>query len=179
MFKISEIYTTAPEEFKTALQEKTYEWLTKLGIEYERVDTDEAITMEDCVLINKALDMKMVKTLFLCNKKKTEFYIFVTTGSKHFNSKKFQELTGAKHLSFAPEELFEEMLGVKIGAATVFSSIIDTDNKIKIYIDYDVYTEEYYGCSDGTTTCYMKIKTKDIIEKFLPAVNHTAMVVQM
>lgn len=70
MFKISEIYTTAPEEFKTELQEKTYEWLAKLGVKYERVDTDEAITMDDCVLINKALDMKMVKTLFLCNKKK-------------------------------------------------------------------------------------------------------------
>lgn len=69
------------------LQEKTYCALQDRHIPFERVDTDEAITMEDCVQINKVLDMKMVKTLFLCNRQQTAFYLFITTGDKPFKSR--------------------------------------------------------------------------------------------
>ena len=69
MFYISEIKNTVPGNFTAELQEKTYEALTSLRIPFERVETDEAISMDDYVLINEKLNMEMVKTLFLCNKK--------------------------------------------------------------------------------------------------------------
>lgn len=47
MLSVSDIYTTAPSEFKTKLQKKTYGTLQDLHIPFERVDTDEAITMEE------------------------------------------------------------------------------------------------------------------------------------
>ena len=47
---------------------KVYEVLDELKIPFKRVDTDEVITMEDCIDINKKLDMEMVDTLFLCNR---------------------------------------------------------------------------------------------------------------
>lgn len=65
MFFVSDIYTTPPDKFDTPLQKETYRVLQNLHIPFERVDTEEAITMEDCFQINKKLDMKMVKTLFL------------------------------------------------------------------------------------------------------------------
>lgn len=61
MFFISKIYTTAPDKFSTPLQEKIYQSLQKLQIPFWRVNTDEAVTMEDCVQIDAALNMKMVK----------------------------------------------------------------------------------------------------------------------
>lgn len=82
-------------------------------------------------------------------------------------------------VSFAPEELFLEMLGTKIGAATVFSALKDLDGDIHIVIDHDVASEEFYGCSDGTTTCYLKIKTADIINKFLPYAKHKAHIIHI
>ncbi len=179
MFYISDISTTAPAEFKTPLQQDTYKALKSLNIPFERVDTDEAITMEDCVLINEKLDMKMVKTLFLCNRKKTLFFLFITTGDKSFNSSAFSNAMGCSRVSFAPEELFFEMLGTKIGAATVFSAMKDLDGDIHVAIDKDVANEEYYGCSDGTTTCYLKIKTDDIINKFLPFAKHRAHIIEL
>ncbi len=179
MFNISDIYTTAPEEFRTPLQKETYKYLRKLNIPFERVDTDEAITMEDCILINEKLDMKMVKTLFLCNRQKTVFFLFITTGDKPFKAKEFSSAMKCSRVSFAPEELFHEILGVKIGAATVFSAIIDLDRDVQVVIDKEVADEEYYGCSDGTTTCYMKVKTDDIINKFLPDVKHKAKIIEI
>ena len=84
MFYVSEVKTEAPENFKSELQQKIYENLNHLSIPFERVDNDPAITMEDCVLINEKLDMKTVKTLFLCNRQQTDFYLFVTLDSKGF-----------------------------------------------------------------------------------------------
>lgn len=114
MFFVSDIMEKAPDSYKSPLQEMVYDSLTKLQISFERVDTDEAISMEDCIEINQKLDMKMVKTLFLWNSKKTEFYLYVTTADKPFKSKDFSNALGISRVSFAPAELMENILGVNI-----------------------------------------------------------------
>ena len=169
MINVSEIKNTAPTQFKNILQKKVFETLNKLQMPYERVDTDEVITMEDCAAVNEKLNMKMVKTLFLCNRQQTEFYLFITCGNKPFRSKDFSKALGVARVSFAPAELMETILGTKIGAATIFSILSDKAKDVKVVFDNDVLTEEYYGCSDGTTTGYMKIKTQNIIK----LLNHT------
>lgn len=178
MFYISEIFKVAPAQFTTQLQEEVYKVLGQLKIPFERVETDEAISMDDCVLINEKLNMKMVKTLFLCNKKKTLFYLFVTTGEKPFDTKRFCETLGISRVSFAPKELFEEILRTKIGAATVFSTLADWEKTIQVIFDQDVADNEYYGCSDGTTTGYMKVKTDDILKVLLPYSKHTCKIIK-
>lgn len=179
MFYVSEIKTKAPCQFQTPLQKTVYEVLEELQISYERVDTDEAVTMEDCAAINRKLNMDMVKTLFLCNRKQTDFYLFITVGSKPFRSKDFSSALGVSRVSFAPAEKMDTMLGTKIGAATVFSSLLDDDNEIKIVFDKEILDKEWYGCSDGTTTGYMKIRTDDIYQKFLPYTRHSAAVIEV
>lgn len=179
MFYVSEIQTKAPCHFQTGLQKKVYEVLEKLQIPFQRVDTDEAITMEDCVSINEKLNMNMVKTLFLCNRQQTDFYLFITVGNKPFRSKDFSSALGISRVSFAPAEQMEKMLGTKIGAATIFSSLLDVENKVQIVFDQEVLGEKWYGCSDGTTTGYMKIRTEDICNRFLPVTHHTLSVIEV
>lgn len=179
MFYVSNPFQTAPEQFRTPLQEKTYAALEYLQLPFERVDTDEAITMEDCTLINEKLNMKMVKTLFLCNRQHTAFYLFITTGDKPFRSKDFSAALGVARVSFAPSELMEQMLGTKIGAATVFSALLDTASQVQIVFDKDVLSEEWYGCSDRTTTGYLKIRTEHIIQHFLPYTQHKPVIIEV
>lgn len=179
MFYVSEIKTAAPESFKNALQQKVYQTLAGLDIPYQRVDTDEAITMADCVLINEKLNMDMVKTLFLCNKQQTDFYLFITCGGKKFSSKDFSKALGVARVSFAPAEKMLEMLGTTIGAATVFGALTDTGGRVQIVFDKAVVSEEFYGCSDGTTTGYMKLKTADILHIFLPFANHEPLIIEV
>lgn len=179
MFYVSEIQTEAPCHFRTALQKKVYESLEELQIPFWRVDTDEAVSMEDCVAINQKLDMNMVKTLFLCNRRQTDFYLFITVGNKPFRSKDFSNALGVARVSFAPAEQMEIMLGTTIGAATVFSCLSDTENKVRIVFDKAVLSEKWYGCSDGTTTGYMKVQTEDICKKFLPFTDHVLSVIEV
>ena len=179
MFYVSEVKTKAPESFQSELQQKIYETLAHLDIPFKRVDNDPAITMEDCVLINERLDMKTVKTLFLCNRQQTNFYLFVTLDGKPFVTKDFSSALGISRVSFASEELLYSMLGTKIGATTVLSSIIDTENEVRIIFDIEVLKNEWYGCTDSTTTSYMKLKTSDVLEKYLPFTKHEITVIEV
>lgn len=89
MFYVSEIKKTPPAEYRNDVQRMVYATLEKLGIPYERVDTDDAISMNDCLMIDEKLNMKTVKTLFLCNRQKTNFYLYITTAQKPFITKFF------------------------------------------------------------------------------------------
>lgn len=172
MIHVSEIYTTAPEAFSTPLQERAYAALAALDIPFQRVATDEVITMADCEAVNARLDMQMVKTLFLCDRKQSEFYLFITAGSKPFRAKDFSAAMDVARLSFAPVERMHDMLGTDIGAATVFSALLDTARAVHIVFDRDVADSEYYGCSDGTTTGYLKLRTQDVLHRLLPHTGH-------
>lgn len=78
---ISEIYTSKPKEYKSDLEKIAFETLEKLDIKYEIIDTDELITMTDCLEADKKLNVDIVKTLFLANQQKTEI-LFVINVSK-------------------------------------------------------------------------------------------------
>lgn len=179
MAYISEILTAAPESFKSPLQEKTYETLELLHIPFQRVETGEIVTMDDCIQVNEKLDMKMVKTLFLCNRQKTGFYLFVTRGDKAFKSRDFDKALDVARVSFAPVGLMEEMLGTKVGAATIFSALVDREYKVRVVIDEEVAREEWYGCSDGTTTGYMKVKTSLITHDLLNYARHIPAIIKI
>ncbi|MDO4365073.1 MAG: YbaK/EbsC family protein, partial [Clostridia bacterium] len=88
-----------------------------------------------------------------------------------FSSKDFSNALRISRVSFAPAELMLEMLGTKIGAATVFGTLLDSAKDVRLVIDRDILNEEFYGCSDSQTTGYMKVKTSDIFEKLLPSIN--------
>jgi Ala-tRNA(Pro) deacylase len=178
MINVSEVKKGAPKEFKNELQRLTYTALNELSVEYTRVDNDEARTMEDCAAINEKLDCKVVKTLFLCNRQKTSFYLFITEGDKPFVTKIFSKVLGVSRVSFAPPELLLSLAGVEPGATTFFAALIDKEQKISIIIDRDVLKEEYFGCTDGTLTTYMKIKTDDVL-RILEYANHKAKIIDV
>ena len=82
---------------------RVYEKLDSLGISYERVDHEAALTMEDCVAIDAVLGVAMCKNLFLCNRQKTDFYLLMMPGDKPFRTKELSAQIGTARLSFADE----------------------------------------------------------------------------
>lgn len=179
MIKVSEVKKAEPKIYENKIQELAYKVLKELNIEFERVDNSCAITMEDCIEIDKKLNMKTVKTLFLNNRQETMFYMFITPGDKKFECKNFGKALNISRVSFAKEETVFDMLGTKIGATTIFSILNDKDLKVNLVIDSDVLKEEYYGCSDGTRTSYMKIKMKDLVDKLIPYSKHEMIVINI
>ena len=71
------------------------------------------------------------------------------------------------------------MLGSKVGATTVLSSTFDKENKVHIVLDKEAIESEWYGCSDGTTTGYMKLRTEDLLNRYLPHTNHIPKIIEI
>ena len=154
MVYVSEMHTTPPTEFGSELEEKTYDTLAKLEIPFYQVATGEALTMEDCIDIDDRLGVEVVKTIFLCNQKKTKFYLYITPADFKFVTK--------------------ERLGVIPGAATIFGLLKDPDHEIQLVFDQSVSEREWYACSSGSVTNYMKLRMTDVFDKFLPYTGHEA-----
>lgn len=172
MIYVSEPYSDYPKIYETPLKKKVYEVLKDLSIPFLRVDCDDAITMEACLDVDRALDVMTVKTLFLCNRQQTDFYLFVTKGDKRFVTKDFSSAMGISRVSFASPDQLWNIAGTRVGATTVFSSLLDSASDVTIVIDSEVLSQEYIACTDGMASGFVKIKTKDLTDKILPYSGH-------
>ena len=172
-----------PENTEGRLQKeiRVYDFLDKLGVEYQRVDHEAAMTMEACEEIDRTLGdgTAICKNLFLCNRQETEFYLLLMPGDKPFKTKELPAQIGSARLSFASEEFMIEYLDIHPGAVSVMGLMNDTDNHVRLLIDEDVLKGEYIGCHPCVNTSSLKIKTKDITEIFLKAVHHDMTVVKL
>ena len=173
MFYVSNPISTPPAEFKTPLQRKVYEIFASLDIPFERVDTAPGLTMEDCQHIDAKIGVRVVKTVFLCNRQQTEFYLYVTTDDKPFVTRDFcASLGGIPRVSFAPTEKLREMTGVEVGATTILSAILPECATVHLVMDREVSESEWFACTDGTATCFVKIRTRDLLTKIIPKSGH-------
>ena len=73
----------------------------------------------------------------------------------------------------------EEMLDLLPGSVSIMGLANDTEHRVQLVIDREVLEGEYLGCHPCMNTSSIKLKTKDVLEKFLPAVRHTATVVDL
>ena len=168
MFYVSDPITTAPEKFLSALQEIVYETFAAKGIPFTRVDTDPGITMEDCQHIDAKIGVHIVKTIFLCNRQQTEFYLYVTQDHKPFVTRDFcAAMGGIPRVSFAGADKLRELTGVEVGATTILSAVLPQAAGIHLVMDADIAASEWFACTDGTATCFVKIRTQDLLDKYL------------
>ena len=179
-FVSDELYTTAPTDGDRLPKEMAvYELLDKLKIPYERIDHDKADTMEVCEEIDKKLGVTMCKNLFLRNQQKTTFFLLLIPGDKKFMTKDLSKQLGISRLSFAEPEFMEKYLNITPGSVSVLGLMNDKDWDVTLLIDRDVLEAEYIGCHPCINTSSMKIKTSDIIKKFLKHTGHRHTVVRL
>lgn len=171
---ISEISAQAPEDVRGALETKVYQELETLKIPFTRVDNDPVEAMEECTEISEKLGAEIRKTIVLCNRKKTLFYLVVLPADKHFDTKTFCAKLGAPRVSFASAETMEAMLGVSPGSATVMSVLNDPDRAVQVVIDKEVADAEWFACNPGANTTHIRLKTDQLLKVFLPHENHRA-----
>ena len=158
---------------------RCYDLLDKLGVDYQRVDHEAAMTMEACLAVDEALEATMCKNLMLCNRQCTVFYLLLTPGDKVFKTSELSKKIGSSRLSFAKPEPMEEFLDITPGSLSVLGLMNDKENHVNLLIDEDVLKGEYIGMHPCINTSSIALKTRDLLEKILPEVHHTYRVVQL
>ena len=151
---------------------RVYDLLDSLGISYQRVDHEPAMTIEACQDIDKLMGTHMCKNLFLCNRQETDFYLLLMPGDKKFKTKELSSQINTARLSFANEAHMEELLDITPGSVSVMGLMNDKDNKVQLLIDEDLLEHPYLGCHPCINTSSLCIKKDDILRTFLPAVHH-------
>lgn len=151
---------------------RTYDLLDRLGVLYERVDHQPAMTMDVCQEIDKVLQATICKNLFLCNRQETAFYLLMIPDTKVFHTKDLSAQIGSARLSFAKPEYMEKFLNISPGSVSVMGLMNDTEQQVQLLIDEDVLNSKFIGCHPCINTSSIRFRTTDLIEKILPAMKH-------
>ncbi|MBN2900038.1 MAG: prolyl-tRNA synthetase associated domain-containing protein [Clostridia bacterium] len=179
MLNISTIKSTPPTDERTLLESSVFQLLEKLQIAYEYVDNDSVESMEACYEIEKILDVAIKKTIVLCNRQKTTFYLLVMPGEKSFNTKDFCSKLGCSRLSFAPPDKMQELMGMIPGSATIMGLLNDNEDAVQLVLDQEILQSEWFGCNPGKNTSHLKFRTSDLMEKIIPAMKHQPVIIDL
>ena len=100
-------------------------------------------------------------------------------GDKVFKTKDLSAQINSARLSFASPEDMEKYLNIKPGSVSVMGLMNDVDNHVQLLVDRPVVESEMLGCHPCVNTSSLKMKTADVFEKFLPAVHHQPIIVDL
>ena len=158
---------------------RTYNFLDALGVPFDRIDHDPAMTMEDCAEVDKNLGAMICKNLFLCNRQKTHFYLLLIPGDKHFLTRELSAQLGVSRLSFADAEHMQQYLDITPGSVSVMGLLNDRENNVQLLIDRDVVKAEWFACHPCINTSSIRFSVKDLQERIIPALKHEAVYVDL
>jgi len=178
---ISKLFTGRPENFSERIpkEQRCYELLDRLGIEYDRVDHDFADTIELCHDIEKTLGADICKNLFLTNRQQTDFYLLLMPGDKPFKTKLLSKQIGSARLSFGSGEHMEQYLDITPGSVSVLGLMNDTENRVRLLIDKDLLRDEFLGCHPCINSSTLKLRISDVLERILPEIQHEPSYVEL
>lgn len=168
----TEIFSSRPSERRSQPEDQIYDFLASLAISFERVDHSPTATVTLCEEVEKVLDIEICKNLFLSNRQETQFYLLMMPGRKDFRTKDLSAQIGSSRLSFGSPEFMGNFLKTEPGSASILGFLFDKEKNVQFLIDEDILENEYIGCHPCKNTSSLKIKTTDLIEKFLPAIEH-------
>ena len=158
---------------------RCYDLLDSLGVAYQRIDHEAAMTMEACEEIDRALDAVICKNLLLCNRQHTRFYLLMLPGEKQFKTSVLSTEIGSSRLSFASAEDMQALLEITPGSVSVLGLMNDHEHRVELLMDEDVVKGEYFGCHPCINTSSLRLKMSDLLEKILPAMEHSPRMVTL
>ena len=176
-----ELVNGRPESAAGRLEKElhTYDFLDSLGISYQRIDHEAAMTIDACQEIDVVLNAAICKNLFLCNRQETQFYLLMLPGEKKFKTKEVSAQIGSARLSFAKDIYMEEFLDITPGSVSVLGLMNDKENRVQLLMDEDLLKESYIGCHPCINTSSLRLRTEDLMSKILPAMKHTPVFVKL
>ena len=158
---------------------RCYDFLDALGVPYQRIDHEAAMTMASCAAVDEALQATICKNLLLCNRQCTDFYLLLIPGNKVFKTSQLSKQIGSSRLSFAAPEHMEQFLDITPGSVSILGLMNDHDHRVRLLLDEDVLKGDFLGCHPCINTSSLKLRTADLVSKVIPALGHEPTLVQL
>lgn len=152
--------------------------LEQLNISYELVEHAPALTTKQADSFIEGIEGVRTKTMFLTNKKKTQYYLLIMDDQKLLDMEGFKELVGANRIRMASaDSLYRKML-LPPGVVSPFGLMNNQDKDILVYFDQAIVTEERMSFHPNTNDRTIFINTKDLFS-FLEHLGYEVNIVEL
>jgi len=138
---------------------------------FERFEHPAVFTCEEAELHRPNRPAVSTKNLFLCDKKARRFFLAVTACEKTVRLDELAAQLGISHIRFGSEENLLRLLGVTRGAVTMMGLANDTEHKVELWIDADIWRGEYFQSHPLVNTATLVI-SKSELARFLQLTGH-------
>lgn len=100
-------------------------------------------------------------------------------GNKKFKTAVLSKQIGSARLSFGEPDFMEQFMDLTPGSVTVLGLMNDKENRVRLLIDKDVLDSGFFGCHPCMNTSSILLRTRDLVDKILPAMGHPYTVVDL
>jgi Ala-tRNA(Pro) deacylase len=142
------------------------------GISFEHHMHEAAHTIDDCVKMDFIKpDVVICKNIFLCNRQQTQFYLMLIHPYKQFRTAEVSRELKVSRLSFAPDELLPQMLGLLPGAVSPLGLLFDSEHRVTLVCDKAILEYSriaFHPCVNTETVIF---QSNDFYDKVLPRMN--------
>ncbi len=143
-------------------QEKVFERLDSLGIQYQVMNHPAVYTIEEMDNLGISEHGDVCKNLFLRDAKGTRHFLVVLLKDKKADIKNIQKQLGCTNLSFASEERLSKHLQLQKGEVTPLGIINDASGTVELVLDKDLKGREKLGVHPNDNTATVWISFDDL-----------------
>ena len=141
-----------------------YKYLNSLGIDYEVTEHPAVFSMEELSGMHLPYPGAVAKNLFVCDDKKSNYYLITVKGDKRVDLKAFRRAYDTRPLSLAKEEDLKTVLGLAPGAVTPLGILNDKEHKTRFFLDEDFLTPpSVIGVHPNENTAIVWLKAEDLL----------------
>ena len=144
--------------------------LQELGITYDVVEHPPVLTTKQADSYIEGLEGVRTKSMFLTNKKKTQYYLLIMDDQKLLDMDDFKEQVGANRIRMASAASLAEKMQLPPGTVSPFGLLNNEEKDIRVYFDKDIVSEEIMTFHPNTNEKTIFIKTQDLF-RFLESIS--------
>ena len=152
-------------------EQEFLDYLNANQFTYRRIEHPAVFTCAEADLYHSDVTAVSTKNLFLCDKKARQFFLAVTACEKTVNLDELSSQLGVSRLRFGSEENLGRLLGVTRGSVTMMGLVNDTDHKVQLWIDSEIWQGENFLCHPLVNTATL-VMTKAELERFFGLTGH-------
>ena len=166
LFKINiiceEIITMVQIESNLGKQERVYELLDRLGVEYEVIHHPPMFTQADSDGREVRDGVVIFKNLFLRNKDKSRYYLYSLPLTKRADLVAVANALCETRLSFGNEDALLEKLNIQRGSVSFLNVIGTESTDVTLLIDTSAFDCDRIGVHPNDNTATVILKPQDI-----------------
>ena len=157
---------------------KVEEKLKELGIEFEIVEHELALTTEQADSFIEGIEGVRTKTMFLTNKKKTDYYLLIMDDKKRLNMDLFGDIVQSKRIKMASPDSLNEKMTLPPGVVSPFGLLNNKEKDIKVYFDREIMSEKRMSFHPNTNEKTIFIDTTDLT-KFIEEISYEVNIIDL